>query len=899
MKINKKLISYIFIIVFSLTCLTFDIITIKNKDRLFALLDNEEEIYEPVIENSIENILINEKENNRCIVYIGESVQLTLTNPATDQKVNAWNFDFNSSNGKIANVSANGLVHGNAEGECIVKVTNKNDPNVYDIVTIKVIDKYERLNFLNKYGELISIIHGETMKLELNVGGDVALNDLTWSSSDENICTISDGYVYGKNIGVSTITVESKETGKQDTITIRVYNEKHTVQIPSKIYLNSLFVNSNNVPLSDIETHKFNVGDKVIINASCDTQNNSLVDFKILSHNLTLINQDAHVATITCDSLGEALISITSSFDPSIEYLLKINVVKNDVSSFELKEPVLTDNTLNLCVNQLTPLNIYDGNTLIEFSDYIVTSSDNNIVDIIDNCLNPISSGAVTITATYKYNSEIYTTFNVIVNDEIYVDDFTHRLSIEKITLNGVLTDLSTYVTHNLMIGDKIEIDFVISPYYNIIKDYTIYSTNNHVVSVTTTVDNNMFHISLECVDYGEASVNIHFFDLLEQSLCYNFHVDNSVFDLSISAPLNINVGNTGIVSTQITNSLSKNIRLEFTSSNPEYLQVGNSGELLAIKEGKSTIGVKAYDDDTVIYLEKDVNVKQTYLKLEPSQKMDVKTFFKHGYETIPVDFNSTMLNLNQVAYFSINTDGTTNYEIIVGNKQIVDIVYVDYTYQIYPIKAGTTTITIKNYENPSLDYSFDINICEVLPKYVISTLENNELIEGETTKLSLLIDSSATYSKINYSYSNEGIVEIKNGTVYAKHPGQTTVTLSISDELETYSISFVVKVAPKAINKLSDYNIIEIIGFIVLHVIIYAALVIYLGMVLKELRINKIVSAIILIIIPLLIGTLAELIKYGKVLTPSYSFALILNCSLNVLIATIFIIIRGVKHEN
>ena len=899
MKINKKLISYIFIIIFSLTCLTYDIITIRKKDRLFTLFDDKEEVYEPVIENNLEEIKINEKENNRCIVYIGESVQLTLTNPAANQKVNAWNFSFNSSNGKIANVSANGLVHGNAEGECIIKVTNKSDPNVYDIVTIKVIDKNELLNFLNKYGELISIIHGETMKLELNTGGDVALNDLIWSSSDENICTVSNGFIYGKDIGISTITVESTKTGKKDTITIRVYNEKHSVQIPTKIYLNSLFVNSNNVPLSEIETYKFNVGDKVIVNSSCDTQNNSLVDFKVLSPNLTLINQDAHVATITCDALGEAFVSITSSFDPSIEYLLKINVVKNDVSSFELKEPILTENTVNLNINELTPLNIYDGDTLIEFSDYIVTSSDNTIVDIIDNCLNPVAPGTATITATYKYNSEINTTFNVIVNNENYVDNSTHRLSIEKIKLNGELTDLSTYTTHNLIIGDKIEIDFVISPYYNIIKDYAIYSSNNHIVSVTTTVDNNKYHLVIECVDYGEASVNIHFFDLLDQSLCYNFHVDNTIFDFSISAPLNINVGNTGIVSTQITNSLSKNVKLEFTSSNPQYLQVGNSGELLAIKEGKSTIGVKAYDDDTVIYLEKEINVKQTYLKVEPSQKMDVKTFFKHGYETIPVDFNSTMLNLNQVAYFSINTDGPSNYEIIVSDNQVIDIVYVDYTYQIYPIKAGTTNITIKNYENPSLDYSFDVNVCEVLPKYVISTLENNELIEGETTKLSLLIDSNATYSKINYSYSNEGIVEIKNDTVIAKQPGVTTVTLAITDKLETYSISFVVKVSPKAINQLSDYSTTEIIGFVILHVIIYTALVVYLGMLLKELKLNKIISAVIVILTPLLIGLFAEFIKYGKVITPSYSFALILNCSLIVLISTIFIIIRGVKHEN
>ena len=285
MKLNKKLLSYCIIILFSLVCLFFDIITVKNQDRLFTLFDEETEEFEPVIEETLKNVKILEKVENRCVLYIGDSLQLTLVDSNDNTKINSWNFNYISSNGKIANISSNGMVYGNSEGECVIKAINKNDPNVYDIVTIKVIDKNERLNFLNKYGELISIIHGETMKLDLNVGGNVALNELIWSSSDENVCEISNGYVYGKNIGVATITVESPTTGKKDSINIRVYNEKHTVQIPTKIYVNSLFVNNENINLSEIETHKYNVGDKIIINASCDTQNNSLVDFKIFSIN--------------------------------------------------------------------------------------------------------------------------------------------------------------------------------------------------------------------------------------------------------------------------------------------------------------------------------------------------------------------------------------------------------------------------------------------------------------------------------------------------------------------------------------------------------------------------------------------------------------------------------------
>ena len=54
MKLNKKLLNYCIIILFSLVCLFFDIITVKNQDRLFTLFDEKTEEFEPVIEEKTE-----------------------------------------------------------------------------------------------------------------------------------------------------------------------------------------------------------------------------------------------------------------------------------------------------------------------------------------------------------------------------------------------------------------------------------------------------------------------------------------------------------------------------------------------------------------------------------------------------------------------------------------------------------------------------------------------------------------------------------------------------------------------------------------------------------------------------------------------------------------------------
>lgn len=66
-------------------------------------------------------------------------------------------------------------------------------------------------------------------------------------------------------------------------------------------------------------------------------------------------------------------------------------------------------------------------------------------------------------------------------------------------------------------------------------------------------------YCKINFLEIGNTQIIIQFFDNLEQEIILDFHVENTIFDLSAKATLEMEVGKTYRFLTTITNSLSKN----------------------------------------------------------------------------------------------------------------------------------------------------------------------------------------------------------------------------------------------------------------------------------------------------------------------------------------------------
>ena len=75
---KKKNIIYIIVILLLMFMIAIDVFKVKEKGGLFSIFNFEETSEKKQIENILTEIEINEKLNGEYIVYLGDTLQLTL-----------------------------------------------------------------------------------------------------------------------------------------------------------------------------------------------------------------------------------------------------------------------------------------------------------------------------------------------------------------------------------------------------------------------------------------------------------------------------------------------------------------------------------------------------------------------------------------------------------------------------------------------------------------------------------------------------------------------------------------------------------------------------------------------------------------------------------------------------
>ena len=154
---------------------------------------------------------------------------LTLTIGNTSSKINvtatpstAYNdVNWSSSNTSVATVSSDGAVTAKAEGTATITAISKYDKNVTASLTVTV--NPVQLESMTISPNPLTLKEGTGKTLTVTPYPSNAKMNVTWSSSDPSVATVSDGgYVTAVSVGTATITATNASPRVTASITVTV-----------------------------------------------------------------------------------------------------------------------------------------------------------------------------------------------------------------------------------------------------------------------------------------------------------------------------------------------------------------------------------------------------------------------------------------------------------------------------------------------------------------------------------------------------------------------------------------------------------------------------------------------------------------------------------------------------
>lgn len=205
-------------------------------------------------------------------------------------------------------------------------------------------------------------------------------------------------------------------------------------------------------------------------------------------------------------------------------------------------------------------------------------------------------------------------------------------------------------------------------------------------------------------------------------------------------------------------------IRAEWSSSNPNIVQVDRNGKVTAIKEGTATITAKysGYNDGT--YKITVLQEKVTKIVLDKTE-----ITMKAGEK-------------EKISVIKIEPENATNKNITWRSSN-PSIATVDANGNVTAIKPGKVTITAEAEDGSGTSASCSVTVLQLATGITVSP-SNIELTIGENATLSPTIKPSNTSDKsVKWSTSNSRIAVVDNkGNVTAKGLGKATITVKTAD---------------------------------------------------------------------------------------------------------------------
>ena len=241
----------------------------------------------------------------------GDNVTLSVTVKPENGVEKA--VEYSSSDDKVVKVDENGKLTAVGEGEAVITVTSKDDPEKKDSIKVTVRKPHINVDKVTVDKTDIDLEIGDETDITVTVTPDNATDkSVTYTSSDDKVVTVDEnGKLTAVGEGEAVITVTSKDDpAKKATIKVTV----------KKPHIN---VDKVTVDKTDIDLE---IGDEadVTVTVTPDNATDKSVTYTSSDEDVVKVDENGKLTAV---GEGEAVITVTSKDDPTKKTYVNVTVI--------------------------------------------------------------------------------------------------------------------------------------------------------------------------------------------------------------------------------------------------------------------------------------------------------------------------------------------------------------------------------------------------------------------------------------------------------------------------------------------------------------------------------------------------------------------------------------------
>ncbi len=553
--------------------------------------------------------------------------------------------------------------------------------------------------------------------LTATVNSALSNKDVTWTTSDSSIATVSNGTVAFANSGEVTITATLIYGGVSAECTFNV----------SKIEAESVTVKNGDEVATELNL--------VLTNSPTATLTATVAPDNTSIKTVTWTSSDTSVATVssngvvTAVGVGTATITATCG---NVHSTVTVNVTKVAVTTVAL-DKTNVELFVNGATETLTATVAPDNASLKTVT---WTSSDEEVVKVVNGVLTPVKAGTATVTATAD---------GVSATCEVTVT----YIAVESVTLSEGTAQL--YVN-----GETVSLTATIAPSNACDKTLIWTSSSEDVVTVKNGV--------LTPVNAGTATVTVTAADG-KTATCQVTVTYSAVESINLSAntaQLYVN-GESLTLTTNVLPATAADKNIVWTSSDTNVVKVVN-GVLTPVKAGTATVTATAASG-----VSETCQVTVTFVHVESVEldESEITLYVSGESQKLNVTFNPSFVSNSNVSWTSSDEKVATVVNGVVTG-----------------LSVGTVTITVTSEDGEKTA------ICTVNVEWISATeviLDKDTLaltVGGATGSLKATVNPEGASDKtVTWTSSDETVATVVDGVVTGLKAGTATITATSNDD--------------------------------------------------------------------------------------------------------------------
>lgn len=247
-----------------------------------------------IVKNPTRDIYLN---FSSTLLFVDETISLVATTvPENTTDTMTWT----SSDEEVAMVDATGVVTGIQPGEAIIMVTTSSGKSAECLITVE--EKVISIIDISLDREFETMNLGDTLTLTATIDPTENSENIYWSSSNEEIVTVSDGIVTAVGGGSATVTISS-DSGVTATCIV-------TVKVPTK----EIYFNENTLNLTPGQIYQ-------MIPVRSEDETTDIFIWSSSDPNVIVVSPDGEVIA---KGIGTATIKVETSGGASAECTVNV-----------------------------------------------------------------------------------------------------------------------------------------------------------------------------------------------------------------------------------------------------------------------------------------------------------------------------------------------------------------------------------------------------------------------------------------------------------------------------------------------------------------------------------------------------------------------------------------------